>query len=79
MVTCLNMVPSKSGISSDFRPASIILGSTNTEYNKPRITFGAYAQVYIGTTNRTKQKTVGVIALRLANKQSEDYLMLLST
>ena len=29
--------------------------------------FGAYVQVYIGTTNSTKQRIIGEIALRPAN------------
>ena len=63
MITCLNIFPSKNGISSDLIPAAIILGSPNPYYNKLKFTFGAYAQVYIGTTNSTKQRTVGTIAL----------------
>ena len=38
MVTFLNMLPSKNGISSDLGPEEIILGSPNTDYNKLRIT-----------------------------------------
>ena len=67
MITCLNMFPSKNGISSNLSLAAIILGSPNPDYNKLKITFGAYAHVYIGTTNSTKQRMVGAIALRLAN------------
>ena len=51
MITCLNMFPSKIGISINLGPSSIILGFPNTDYNKPKITFGAYEQVCIGTTN----------------------------
>ena len=54
MITYLNMLPSKNGISRDLGPAAITLGSPNPYYNKLRITFGAYAQVYIGTTNSKK-------------------------
>ena len=67
MITCLNMFPSKNLISSNLIPAAIILGSPNTYYNKPNITFGAYVQVYIGTNNSTKQITLGEIVLRPAN------------
>ena len=58
MVTCFNMFPSKNGISSDLSPAAITLGSPNLDYNKLKIKFGAYAQVYIVTTNSTKNKIV---------------------
>ena len=59
MIKCLNVFPSKNGISSNLSPSAIILGSPNLDYNKLNITFGAFAQVYIGTTNSTKQRTVG--------------------
>ena len=43
MINCLNMFPSKNGISSNLNPAAIILGSPNLDYNKLGVTFGAYA------------------------------------
>ena len=64
MITCLNVFQSKNGISIDLSPAAIILGSRNPDYNKLKIIFGAYAQVYIGNNNNTKQRTVEAIALR---------------
>ena len=79
MITCLNMFPSKNGISSDLIPVAIILGSPNPDYNKQRITFGAYAQVYMGTTKSTKQRTVGEIALRPENERGGYYFMYPST
>ena len=57
------MFPSKNGVSSNLSPSAIILGSPNPDYNKLNIIFGSYAQVYIGNTNSTKQRMVGVIAL----------------
>ena len=63
IITCLNMFPSKNGISINLRPEIIILVSPNPDENKLKITFGAYAQVYIGTNKSTKQRTVGAIAL----------------
>ena len=63
MITCLNMFPDKKCISSNLIPADIILGSSNIDYNKLKITFGSYAQVYIGTTKSTEQRTVAAIAL----------------
>ena len=72
-------VPIQNGISSDLAPASIILGSPNPDYKKLRITFGAYSQVYIGTTKSTKQRTVGSISLRPENERGGYYFMYLST
>ena len=61
MVTCLNMFPSQNGISSGLVTEEIILGSPNPYYTKIRITFVTYSQLYIGTTNSTKQIIVGEI------------------
>ena len=72
-------VPIQNGISSDLSPAAIILVSPNPDYNKLKITFGAYAQVYIGTTNSTKQRTVGEIALIPANERGRYYFVSLAT
>ena len=79
MITCLNMFPSKNGISSILSPAAIILGSPNLDYNKIKITFRAYEQVYIGTNNSTKKITVGAIALRPENEWNGYYSMSLAT
>ena len=54
MITYLNMFPSKNGIQSNLIPAFTIIGSLNTDYNKLKITFRAYAQFYICTTNIIK-------------------------
>ena len=79
MITCLNMFPSKNLISRDLSPAAIIIRSPNTDYNKLKITFVEYTQVYIGTTNSTKQRTVGAIALRQENQRRGYYFMSLAT
>ena len=79
MIICLNMFPFKNEISRDLSPVDIIIGSSNIYYNKLKIKFGAYAQFYIGTTNSTKQRTVGAIALISANERSGCYFMSLAT
>ena len=48
----------QNGIPSELRPAAIILGYPNIYYNKLIITLGAYAQVYIDTTNSTNHRLV---------------------
>ena len=73
------MLPPQNGISSDLIPVDIILGSLNLDYKNINITFGEYAQVYIGTTNSNKQRTVEAITLRPSNKQGGYYFMSLST
>ena len=71
--------PIQNGISSNLRPETIILGSPNPDDNKLRIIFGAYVQVYIGTTNSTKQRIIGEIALRPANEGGGYNFMSLAT
>ena len=58
MVTCLNMLPSRNGISNDLSLEVIILGAPKLDYNKLKIMCRAYEKVHIVTTNNTKQKTV---------------------
>ena len=79
MITCLKVLPSKYGISSPLRPAEIIVAYQNPYYYKLNITSVAYAQVYMGNTNSTRQRTVGAIALSPANKWGGYYLMYLTT
>ena len=57
----------------------IISGSPNPYYNKLRIKFGAYSQVYIGTANSKKQITLGEIAIIPANEWGGYYFMSLVT
>ena len=78
MTSCLNMFPSKNGITSDISSQAIILGFLNPYYNKLKITFGSYAQVYIGTTNSKKQRTGWAIALIPSNKRGGYYFMSLA-
>ena len=77
--TCLNIFPSKNGLSRDLSSAAIILGSPTPDYNTLKIMFGEYAQVYIGTTNSTEQRTVGVIALISEIERGRYYFISLST
>ena len=79
MITCLNMFPSKNGISRNLSPVAIILGSLIPYYNKLNIKFGAYAQVYIGNTDIIKQRSVGAITLIPVNKWGGSYFISLVT
>ena len=79
MVTFLNMLPSKNGISNDLIPAAIILGSPKPDCNKLRIMFGEYSQKHIGTKTSTNYTTVVSIVLLSANEWGGYYLMSLDT
>ena len=54
MVNFLNILLSNNGMSRYLSPSAIILGAPKPDYYNLRITFGAYSQVYIGTTNSNK-------------------------
>ena len=79
IITCLNMLPYQNGISRNLSPVAIILWLPNPYYKKLRISFGEYSQVYIGTNNSTKQRTVGVISLGPENEQGRYNFMSLAT
>ena len=79
MITFLNMLRSRNGILINLSPEATILGYPNTEYNKLKIIFGVYAQVYICTTNSTKEMSVGAITLRPPNERGGYYFMSLTT
>ena len=63
MTSCLNDLPHKEGISRTMSPAMIVLGRNKPDCQRLKVTFGAYCEVYIGTTNTTEQRSVGAIAL----------------
>jgi hypothetical protein len=78
-VTWLNAFPAKEGASKTMSPSAIVLGSPKPDYNKLRITFGAYAQVYESTANTTKPRSIGAVALKASNERGGYYFMFLST
>ena len=78
-VTWLNAFPAKEGVSKTMSPSAIVLGSPKPDYNKLKLTFGAYAQVYESTTNTTQSRSTGAIALKPSNERGGYYFMSLST
>ena len=60
-------------------PATIIKGRQNPKDNIPRVAYGAYALVYIGTTNTLDSRTVPAIALRESNNNGGHYFMSLKS
>jgi hypothetical protein len=77
--TKLNVFPAKEGALKTMSPSDIVLGSPKPDYNKLKITFGAYAQVYESTTNTTKSRSIGAVALKPSNERGGYYSMSLST
>jgi hypothetical protein len=75
----LNAFPSKNGISNMMSPSSIVLGTPSPDCKHLKLRTGAYVQLYVGTTNTSKARTVGVIALRRSNENGGYYFMSLKT
>ena len=51
------------GIGKDMIPVSIIQITLNLDYKHLKILFGSYAQVKLGTTNNTRERSIGAISL----------------
>jgi hypothetical protein len=75
----LNSFPSANGVSQTLSPANIVLGRPNTDFTKPKISFGSYAFVYTGTTNTMKSRSVPGIALGPSNESGGYFFMSLYT
>ena len=54
MVSFINNLPHKQGVSRTLSPSAIVRGKTDC--NSLHATFGAYSEVHIGTTNSTEQR-----------------------
>jgi hypothetical protein len=79
-VSCLNMLPHPDGVSSTLSPATIVTGAPKTDYCTLRLEFGSYVQVYDGTSNDTKSRTLGAIATNpTGNSNGDYYFMSLAT
>jgi hypothetical protein len=81
-VRCLNQFPWKNGISSILSPASIVTGVGNPDYNKMRLEFGAYVQLFEDNapSNTFRSRSLGAIALTpTGNAQGDYFFMSLAT
>jgi hypothetical protein len=54
-------------------PATIVTGQPKTDYRTLRLEFGTYVQVYDGTSNDTKSRTLSAIATNPTGNASGDY------
>ena len=61
MVGWLNAFPPKEGISLTLSPAAKVLGNPKPDCKQLRATFGAYWEVYVGTTSMNAQRNVAVM------------------
>ena len=67
VITCINSLPQKNGISDTLSPSSIILGRDKIDGNNLRAIFGRYHEVYNGTDNTNKERRISAICLRQSN------------
>jgi Reverse transcriptase (RNA-dependent DNA polymerase) len=72
-VRTVNMLPHPDGVSSTLSPTTIITGEPKTDYRTLHLEFGTYVQVYDGTSNDTKSRTLGAIATNPTGNSSGDY------
>jgi Reverse transcriptase (RNA-dependent DNA polymerase) len=78
-IQCLNQVPADDGLSTTMSPNTILTGVPNPDYNKLRLEFGTYVQVFEPTTfatNTLRSRTTGAIALTPTNNAQGDYFFL---
>ena len=80
-VRLLNILPSKNGISESLSPTTLVTGKPPPKYNDlVKLSFGDYAQVYVGTKNNMESRTVGGIAISpTGNVQHSWYFLSLET
>jgi hypothetical protein len=69
----INMLPHPDGVSPTMSPATIVTGQPKTDFRTLTLEFGTYVQVYDGTSNNTKSRTLGAIATNPTGNSSGDY------
>jgi hypothetical protein len=75
-----NFLPSLDGVSTTLSPETIVTGRGKPDFRTMTLEFGTYVQVYDGTSNDTKSRTLGAIALNPTGNSSGDfYFMSLTT
>jgi hypothetical protein len=72
-----NILPHPDGVSPTLSPDSIVTGAAKVDFTTMRLEFGTYVQVYDGTSNDTKSRTLGAIATNPTGNSSGDYYFVL--
>eukprot|EP00957_Ditylum_brightwellii_P074228 5640330-Ditylum_brightwellii.AAC.1 len=76
----LNQFPSaEKGFSDTVSPAELIDGLDKLDFSKKQIRFGAYAQIWGGSINTLRERSIEAIALNYSNKNSGWYFMALKS
>ena len=75
VIRCLNMLPSHTGVSDSLSPQTIVTGDAPPDYNKLKLEFGSYVQLFddVHPTNTLRSRTFGAIALTPTGNSQGDY------
>lgn len=71
--TAMNATPHPDGVSDDISPRTIVTGKGKLQYRELKLEYGEYVQVYDGTTNDAKSRSLGAIALHPAENDGGGY------
>lgn len=74
-----NMLIAKDGISQTISPECIVTGKPKPDYRCMKLAFGTYVQVYNGTSNDTKSRTLGAILNPTGKAKGDYYFLSLAT
>jgi hypothetical protein len=77
-VRCLNQFPWQHGVSATLSPDAIVTGAPTPDYNRMRVEFGTYVQLFEDNTpsNTLKSRAVGAIALSPTGNAQGDYFFM---
>ena len=81
-ILCLNQFPWKHGISDTLSPDTIVTGMGTPDYNRMRLEFGSYVQLFEDNdpSNTLRVRSTGAIALTpTGNAQGDYFFMSLTT
>eukprot|EP00957_Ditylum_brightwellii_P077726 5906389-Ditylum_brightwellii.AAC.1 len=80
VIEMLNQFPSaEKGFSDTVSPAELIDGLAKLDFSKKQTCFGAYAQIWGGTTITLRGRSIRAIALNCSNENGSWYFMALKT
>ena len=79
VVEMMNRFPKNNGLSSNTSPAEIIEGVDKLGLSQRQILFGSYAEVWDGTLNTMKERSIPCMALNCSNNSGGFYFMSLES
>ena len=74
-VRWINAFPHKDGVSTTMSPATIVQGLPKPNMKYKRITYGAHAMVFMGSSNKLNARSVPAVAMNASNEHGGHYFM----